>query len=297
MDQRRLASMLSCRLPEYKSRHPEAVDAWEGLYPDFRGGMYQPVLAELLLDRGWSVVSTLSAEGPAGRARREKSWETLRRHLLEGHRAVLHIPGHYLAALAFDAAQDELLFADPRMPERRLRVAAARLVEGSSFHRTPGGEQRPGWIGRALIVWPGPRPAPGECPCCRGVTPRASHPYCRACGCFIDRRASTGVQRALDAFAEAAPAEDPTAVSAARLRAAAEELSSRGAASTPELRTALLHYPLRGHAGTRGVCTLARHAAQRGLDLAPLSGAELERIVAAGDSWEGELNRLLAGRQ
>lgn len=227
MDQHAVARAVLNRTPEYKSRHPEAADAWEGFYPDLEGGLYQPVLAEFLLDRGFGVVSTKTvpeADRPLGLT---KAWSILEGELRRGRKAVLHVPGHYMAAMGLDGGM--LSFGDPRLPQKLYSVPPEKLVTGASFHVDREGRPRPGWVGRALAFGPGKEGnAKDRCPCCGDETPGARHPYCRFDGCFIDRRASNRVQLALDALADAS----------------ARELVSSGRFTEAEVEGALDYLPL-----------------------------------------------------
>jgi len=240
MDQHAIARAVLNRTPEYKSRHPEAADAWEGYYPDLRGGLYQPVLAEFLIDKGYGVISTKTVpEGdrPSGL---DKAWTILEKELRGGRKAILHVPGHYMAVLGIE--EGTLRFGDPRLPDGRFSVRPEVLVTGASFHADREGRSRPGWVGRSLAFGPGGgRNAKDRCPCCGGETPGARHPYCRLDRCFIDRRASNRVQLALDALADS-PARD---------------LVARGLFSEAEVEAALDFFPL-GPAGDGRVRIRAR---------------------------------------
>jgi hypothetical protein len=82
VEQTALAAALCARLPEYKSRHPEARDALERYYPDFVE-TYQPELAEILIDHGFCVISTRrSIESATGKPMESINQRDLNRYAI-----------------------------------------------------------------------------------------------------------------------------------------------------------------------------------------------------------------------
>jgi hypothetical protein len=287
--QEQLAAALCARLPEFKDRRPAAADAVEAYYPEFKE-TYQPELAELLIDHGYCVVSTrASVDKEAGNVRPDV-WELLRKHLAEGHLAIIHVPGHYLAATGIDMERRILYFVDPWRTEKVFHVSFDVFAGGKSFHTTRGGEPRPGWDGRTLIFWKGEAVNQQDrCPVCGGLSAGKTYAYCRKCRCWIDRREHGRVQRALDEFVAGRRDEHITNLSKPWLRVKVRELL-QGEFTAADLRAALRHYPLVNDDPQR-FATLQRHAAARKLDLAQLSLDDLVEIVSSGDRWRNVLEQ------
>lgn len=285
--QEQLAAALCARLPEFKHRRPAAADAVEAYYPEFEE-TYQPELAELLIDHGYCVVSTrASVDKKTGNVHPDV-WKLLRKYLAEHHLAIIHVPGHYLAATGIDAEKRILYFVDPWRTEKVFSVSFAVFAGGKSFHTTRGGKPRPGWDGRALIFWKGEAVNQQDrCPVCGRLSAGKTYAYCRQCRCWIDRREHSRVQRALDEIVACRRDEHITNLSKPRLQAKVRKLLE-GKFTAADLRAALRHYPLVNDDPQR-FATLQRHAAARKLDRAQFSLDDLIEIVSSGDRWPNVL--------
>lgn len=294
--QEQLAAALCARLPEFKHRRPAAADAIEAYYPEFKE-TYQPELAELLIDHGYCVVSTrASVDGETGSVHSDV-WKLLRKHLAEHHLAIIHVPGHYLAATGIDPEKRILYFVDPWRTAKVFCVSFDVFAGGKSFHTTRGGKPRPGWDGRMLIFWKGEAVnQQGRCPVCGGLFAGKTYAYCRQCRCYIDRREHGRVQCALDEIVRCRRDERITNLGRPRLRAKVHKLLAGGEFTEADLRTALLHYPLVSDDRER-FATLQRHAAAQKLDLSPLSLDDLVETVSSGDRWRNVLDQRRAAAQ
>lgn len=292
-DQTALAACLCARLPDFKTRHPAAADAKERYYPDFEE-TYQPELAELLIDRGFCVISTRTSLDSETKRPEEFVLRLLGEHLQKGHMAVLHVPGHYVVGIAVDQEAKELHFVDPWRPDEEFHCPWSRFANGESFHTRRDGKDRPGWDGRALIFWPGEGVnLPDRCPVC-GKTPPDQRRYCPTCRAWTDRRKSRGVQRVLDAVAECRVGPAITDVNRLRLRRTLRRLVEEGVATDAEVHTALCRYPLTGDDPER-LMTLHRYAADRPeVDLERLSPDDQIKLVTTREDWQNRLNDLLS---
>ncbi len=291
--QEQLAAALCARLPEFKHRRPAAADAIESYYPKFEE-TYQPELAELLIDRGYCVVSTRASFNEDTGEVRPDVWQLLRKHLAAKHLAVIHVPGHYLAATGIDTEEKILYFVDPWRTEKVFSVSFDVFISGQSFHTTRGGKPRPGWDGRALIFWEGEAiNQQNRCPNCRDLSTDKTYAYCRQCRCWIDRRKDARVQQALDEIVACRQDESITNPSEPRLRRRIRKLL-KGKFTEADLRAALRHYPLVDNHPKR-LATLERHATAKQIDLAQLSLDDLIEIISSGDRWLNVLeDRLVA---
>jgi hypothetical protein len=293
-EQTRLAAALCARLPEFKHRFPAAGGAIERYYPQFEE-TYQPELAELLIDRGLNVISTRTSSGPGGPD--SAVWSLLRDHLRAGHLAVIHVPGHYLAATGIEESEDgtcALHYVDPGRPNESFSIPCAQFGSGRPFAKKRNGDDRPGWDGRVLIFWqPDKQPqinVPHRCPACREHTPANTFRYCRTCRVLVERRESNAVQRAIDAISDSRRSPDITSLDARKLHRTCRYLIATGKFDAADLKTALLHYPLPGGKPDR-LQTLQRYAASEEVDLTGLSLYELIAIVAAGRDWPRQIRR------
>lgn len=291
-----IAAALCARLPEYKARHPEAADAIERYYPDYQE-TYQPLLAEFLIDHGYCVVNTRASVDRGTGKPDPQVGGLLREHLAKGHRAVLHVPGHYMSAIGVGEAGKTLYFVDPLHPKSVFSTPFETLAGGGSFHRFPSGKPRPGWDGRALIFWKGAAiNKKDRCPVCGHVSAGSQRTYCRRCLCFIDRRTSNGVQLALDAVASTIVKRDITRIQDDELRPRLRRLLKAGSFTENQLTEALLHYPLAGPDPHRLV-TLHRHGKDRAIDYANLSLNDLIGVISAHKRWPKVLDERLAARR
>jgi hypothetical protein len=289
-----IAAALCARLPEYKSRHPEAKAALERYYPDFVE-TYQPELAEFLMDHGYCVINIRKSIESATGKPMESVWNVLKSHLAQGHMAIVHIPKHYLAVILVDSDKQELYFIDPLMPERSFPCSFTAFSSGASFHHKIDGSPRGGWDGRALIFWKGePINQKDRCPICRETSGGMKYVYCRKCRCFINRRASNGVQKAIDDISTCIEENIITRVDVDRLKAKFGNLRAQRKYKETDLKQALLNYPLVGQNPNR-LETLYRHNEDRSMDLDKLSLDDLIKIVSSGEGWKRELETRLSG--
>ncbi len=287
VEQTALAAALCARLPEYKSRHPEAKDALERYYPDFVE-TYQPELAELLIDQDFCVISTRKSIESATGEPMESVWSVLKFHLDQGHKAIIHVPKHYLAIVDIDLTKQELHFVDTLMPESQFSCSFSTFSSGASFHHKPDGSPRGGWDGRTLIFWTGESVNQRDrCPICGETSTGMRYTYCRKCRCFIDRRISNGVQKAIDVISACIEENDITRVDETQLRTGFRSLAAEKGFKETEFRQALLIYPLAGQNPNR-IETLSRYTGSRQIDPESLSLDDLMRVVSAGGKWELE---------
>ncbi len=293
--QRALGAALCARMPDYKLRRPPAKGVHEAYYPAFKE-TYQSELAELLMDRGYCVISTRKSIDRRSKRIRPQVWDLLRTHLLQGHLAIIHVSGHYMVATGIDLPAQTLYFVDPRRPGTVFSADLETFASGASFHTKPDGTLRPGWSGRTLIVWKGkPVNRPDQCPVCQTVTRGRSHRYCKQCRCFIDRRPHNRVQRTIDAIVGTREGLGVTRLQRPRLRTALRALEAEGF-SKADIRQGLLHYPLVGPDRKR-LATLYRYAEETDVDLTRLTIDDLAEIVAAGERWRTMLESRRARRQ
>ncbi len=291
-----LAATLCARMPEFKWRRPAADEAIETYYPDFQE-TYQPELAELLIDRGYCVISTRSSIDRETKKVTLHVWELLQDHLAQNHMAIIHVPGHYLVVTGIDPEQRIVYFVDPWRAKEVFSTNFSAFAGGQSFHTTRFGKPRPGWDGRMLIFWKGaPRNHPDHCPVCRAATTGKTYAYCRKCRCYIDRRPHNRVQRAIDVLVTCRRDETLTNLSRARVRTAFRRLEQEDRFRTTDLRAALLHYPL-STSVERRFATLHRYAEAHAIDLSPLSVADLIAVVTSQDDWREAVQTRLASRK
>jgi hypothetical protein len=294
--QEALAAAHCARVPELKVRRPATGDCAERYYPDFKE-TYQSLLAEMLIDHGYCVISTRSSQDRKTGAIRPAVWDLLRDHLRAGHLAILHVPGHYLAATGLDERAGRLYFVDPSRVDQIFSAPIEQFVAGESFHKHHDGRERPGWDGRALIFWRGePINRPDRCPVCGQQSPGETYSHCKACRCFIDRRPDGRVQRAIDFIASSAEDLGTTRLSRTRLRSRIRALFRSDELNEQDVRQALLHYPLVS-VNPESIITLHRHAESNKLDLSQLTFDELIEVVAGGDRWHEVLLRHLSDHQ
>lgn len=292
--QEALALALCARLPEYKSRGPGPADALEAYYPRFKE-TYQSQLAELLIDHGCCVVNTRSSvDAESGRIQ-PQVWSLLRDHLAQGHMAVIHVPGHYLAATGADADTEVLYFVDPWRPGQTFTAPFEVIAAGQPFSAKRSGEPRPGWDGRALIFWMGePINQPNRCPACGETTAGAKYSFCKRCRCLIDRRENNHVQRAIEEIARCAKERVVTDLNGGAVRGRLRRLIRKEACREADIWAALSHYPLAGDDPDR-LETLHRYAEREGVALDSLSVDDLIEIVTAGEEWAAVLSDRLRG--
>jgi hypothetical protein len=288
MDQTTIASALCGRLPEYKLRHPEAKTALERYYPDFVE-TYQPELAELLMDYGYCVINIKNSVNPATGHPSESVWDILKSHLIQGHKAIVHIPKHYLALIDIDIDKQRLYFVDTLIPEEVFSCSFSAFSSGLSFHQRLDGSQHGGWDGRTLIFWKGETiNQKDQCPICRERSTGMSYTYCSECGCFINRRYSNKVQKAIDAISNCTEGKGITKVNPDLLKTRFGNMITKEGFNEADLRQALLHYPLFSENRDK-IETLHRANQQRIIELENLSLDDLIEIVSSGEKWENEL--------
>lgn len=290
VEQTALAAALCARLPEYKSRHPEAKEALERYYPDFVE-TYQPELAELLIDHDLCVINIRKSLDPATGKPLESVWDVLRSHLAQGHMAIIHVPKHYLAIVRIDLVKQELYFVDALMSEAVFSCSLSTFSSGASFHHKIDGSPRGGWDGRTLIFWVGaPINQSNRCPICADMSTGMRYTYCPKCRCFIDRRASNEVHKAIDVISACIERNDITQVDESQLNSRFRSLATQDGFRETELRQALLNYPLVGQNPNK-IETLYRYKESSHMDLESLSLHDLIRIVSAREQWENELRK------
>jgi hypothetical protein len=282
VEQTALAAALCARLPEYKSRHPEARAALERYYPDFVE-TYQPELAEFLIDHGYCVVNIRKSVDPATGRPLIFVWDTLKSHLAQGHMAIIHVPKHYLVFIGIDSAKQELYFADTLIPEEVFSCSFSAFSSGLNFHNKRDGSSRGGWDGRALIFWEGKSVNQKDrCPICGDISTGMRYTYCRKCRCFIDRRVSYKVQKAIDVVSTCVEDKNIAQVDKNRLKAGFNSLLTQEGFKEIDLKQALLNYPLAGETPNR-IDTLYRRNENREMDLQKLSLDDLIRIVSSDE--------------
>ncbi len=295
LSQRCLGLMHNARAAEYTDR--KRLKPFGHYYPTFTAA-YQPILAEMLLDRGYAAVSTRTSVSKDGQTISERVVQILVEHLVSGHWAVLHVPGHYMAITGYDRQTRTIWFNDPWRPQHPFTVGLADFINPKrSWHTNRGGEPRAAWDGRVLIFW---KPQTDEermlnatdrCPACGEFFPETAYTYCRRCRTFIDRRQDAHVQRGLDLIALSTQGFDQTNVSRERMLALRDELQNTNPISETAWREALANYPL-APLGAEGIVTLYRAAPALGIRPDELSTAELEQIVTSGEGWYALLAEL-----
>lgn len=291
--QNALALAQCVRIPEFRTRNPDAGDIQERYYPDFVE-TYQTILAEMLIDRGYSVVSTRASLDPKTKRPIAKVWDMLLGHIQRGRLAIIHVPGHYMVATGVDARRNELLFVDPARPGTTFRVSFDKFASGESFHASVDGSPRPGWDGRALILWKGsPINDRDTCPNCRRKTVGRTYRFCKGCRCFIDRRQSNHVQFALDTMAACCRLDDVTEFDESELRAAVNRLLTIHHYEEKDVASALRQYPLYSEQ-RESLLTLDRVARSQKIDVSALSVGDLTAIIAAKRRWPEVLQERMA---
>lgn len=288
-----LAAALCARLPEYKSRHPEAKGALERYYPDFIE-TYQPELAELLIDHGYCVINIRKSVDPVTGKPLESIWNVIRSHLSQGHMAIVHIPKHYLGVTNMDSVKQKLYFVDPLIPEEIFSCSLSTFASGESFHHKRDGSARGGWDGRALIFWNGKSiNQQDQCPICGDTSSGMRYTYCRKCRCFIDRRASNRVQKAIDVISNCTEESNITQVNESQLRSRFRNLATQPGFGEMDLKQALLNYPLVSQ-NLKRLETLSRCSEYGATELGGLSLDDLIEIVSAGEQWKHKLESRLS---
>lgn len=288
-----LAVQHNARIPEFHERRPQGAPPMQ-YYPEYRF-TFQPILAEMLIDRGYCVISTRSMMDWESGKPKEIVVRILEDMLDAGRLGLVSFDTHYMAVTGYDRPLRRIRFADPLRPTQPFATGFEIFTDGMTrWHATPDGLPFDPWYGRMLFFWKPESAAerdlnlPGVCPYCRKPEPDTDRVYCRECGVYIERRTERGLYRALDTVALTALDHVQTRLEPDRVRVAGANAVATGALTESDWRTGLTYYPLAPRRD-EPMPYIASVAKLHGVRVQSISTAGLESIVCSSEKWPSAL--------